>query len=156
MTRPLPKRTIGRIDRADFPDLGLQDIEIKIDTGAYTGAIHCHNIAIVRHEGVRMVRFNLLDPSHPHYDEQEFALPVHRVKRVKSSSGQTQNRIFIRTRILLFGELLPLELSLTDRSDMKYPVLLGRKLLKGRFVVDVARSNLSYRQKRKSGGRSRS
>lgn len=149
MKNPVEKIIIGRRDRADFPELGLFDIDVKVDTGAYTSSIHCHNIEVVEAAGGKRVRFNLLDPDHPDYDEKEFVLPIARIKHVKSSSGSSEKRFFIKTQILLFNELIDLELSLTDRSDMKFPVLLGRKLLKKRFIVDVARFNLSYRHKQK-------
>lgn len=154
MNNSVEKIVIGRRDRADFPSLGLFDIDVKIDTGAYTSSIHCHNIEVVAADGGKQVRFNLLDPSHADYDEKEFVLPIARVKYVKSSSGASEKRFFIKTQILLFEELIELELSLTDRSDMKFPVLLGRKLLKKRFIVDVARFNLSYRSKQKHSKRS--
>lgn len=145
------KTIIGRKDKADFPTLDLYDIDVKIDSGAYTSSIHCHNIELIRqNDKTSMVRFNLLDPDHPDYDEKEFLLPVQRIKNVKSSSGAAERRIFIKTDIILFGNSYPIELSLTDRSDMKYPVLLGRRLLKKGFIIDVARINLSYRRKKKS------
>lgn len=145
---PQEKRIIGRKDKVDFPELGLYEIDAKIDTGAYTSSIHCHHIRLYEKDGREMVQFNLLDPSHPDYNEKQFQLAVFRRKMVRSSSGHTETRIFIRTRVIIFEMPINLELSLTDRSDMKYPVLLGRKLLKDRFVVDVARVNLSHRQKR--------
>ncbi|RPI42243.1 MAG: peptidase, partial [Bacteroidetes bacterium] len=64
------KTILGRGDRADFPQLGLENIEIKIDTGAYTSSIHCHQIQEVIHEDRRMIRFRLLDPSHPKYHDR--------------------------------------------------------------------------------------
>jgi len=141
------KRIIGRIDKADFPDLDLFDIDVKIDTGAYTSSIHCHNINIIEKDHGRLVHFNLLDPSHPEYDEKDYLLPLHKTKIVKSSSGEAQERTFIKTFIVLYGRRLPIELSLTDRSDMRYPVLLGRKLLRHRFVVDVSQQHLSFHHK---------
>ena len=144
------KSVIGRKDKVDFPELDLIDIDVKIDTGAFSSAIHCHNIEIIDSDTAPKVRFNLLDPSHPDYDEKEFLLPVHSQKPVKSSSGEIENRIFIKTKILIFGKMRPIQLSLTDRSDMKFPVLIGRKLLKGKFVVDVAKRDLSFLAKYKS------
>lgn len=141
------KIIIGRVDKADFPDLELYDIDVKIDTGAYTSSIHCHNIDIIEEDGKRLVHFNLLDPSHPEYDEKDYVLPLHKTKKVKSSSGDAQVRTFIKTSIILYRRRIPIELSLTDRSDMRYPVLLGRKLLKKRFVVDVFQSFLSFHHK---------
>ncbi len=143
-------KILGRKDKADFPDLDLINIDVKIDTGAYTSSIHCHNIMVDESGSIPNVRFNLLDPTHDGYNEKEYILPVHQIKDVKSSSGETERRIFIKTRVRLFGKLLDLELSLTDRSDMKYPVLLGRKLLKnGYFLVNVRRINRSYKRKLK-------
>ncbi|MBN1483003.1 peptidase [candidate division KSB1 bacterium] len=141
------KIIIGRSDKADFPELYLFDIDVKIDTGAYSSAIHCHNIKIIGDAGQRKVHFNLLDPSHSEYNEKEYILPVHKTKRVKNSSGESSERIFIKTKIMIYGRSIPVELSLTDRSEMKFPVLLGRKLLKKRFVVDVSKKNLSFNQK---------
>jgi len=144
------KTFLGRKDRADFPQLGLENIDIKIDTGAYTASIHCHHIEEISRDGNRLIRFRLLDPSHPKYHERIFTSADYREKLVKSSFGTTEKRFVIKTNIVLFGEELPVELSLTERGEMKYPVLIGRKLLKGRFIVDVSRLNLSYRQKRKN------
>ncbi len=146
----MEKIIIGRKDKIDLPDLALFNIDAKIDTGAYTSSIHCYQIQLTKNNGVATVRFKLLDPSHPDYNEREFLLPVHQFKSVKSSSGHTEERIFIKTNILIFDQLFEIELSLTDRSDMKHPVLIGRKLLKNRFIVDVSKFNLSYRQKRRS------
>jgi hypothetical protein len=143
------KRIIGRIDKADFPELELYDIDIKIDTGAYTSSIHCHNIDVSEKDGSAWVQFNLLDPSHPEYDEKEFLMPVSRIKSVKSSSGESQERTFIKTYIVIYGRKFPIELSLTDRADMRFPVLIGRKLLRHRFVVDVTQKHLSVQLKNK-------
>ncbi len=151
--RKREKLVIGRKDKLDLPALALFDIDAKIDTGAYTGAIHCHNIELIPHPEGEKVKFNLLDPSHEDYNEQQFILPVHRKKRVKSSSGNVENRVFIQTEIKILGSTYMAELSLTDRSDMRYPVLIGRKLLKKRFLVDVDRINVSYRKKKKNASR---
>ena len=143
------KSVLGRKDRADFPQLGLENIDIKIDTGAYTSSIHCHQIEEISCDGNRQIRFQLLDPTHPSYHERVFTWADYREKMVKSSFGTTEKRFVIQTNIVLFGEEIPVELSLTERGEMKYPVLIGRKLLRGRFAVDVSRSNISYRLKRK-------
>jgi len=147
-------KILGRKDKADFPELGLFDIDVKIDTGAYTSSIHCHNIRLDDSLPDLHVCFNLLDPSHAGYNEKEYMLPVYQIKDVKSSSGESERRIFIKTNIRLFGKRYELDLSLTDRSDMKYPVLLGRKLLKkGQFLVNVRRVNRSYKLKLKYGSK---
>jgi len=141
------KQIIGRKDKVDFPKMRLYDVDAKIDTGAYTSAIHCHNIKIKEKDGSRYVSFNLLDPSHPNYNDRRFRVLLYAKKRIKNSFGKSEERCIIKTVITLFGEKYDIELSLSDRSKMDYPVLLGRKLLKKGFMVDVSKGNLSYRQK---------
>ena len=141
------KIVIGRRDKIDLPKLSLYDVDAKIDTGAYTSSIHCRNIKVIEKDGVKKIRFNLLDPTHPSKSNKRITLPVQAKRRIKNSSGQAEERYIIKTQILLFGQVFDIELSLTDRSRMEYPVLLGRKLLSNRFIVDVAEANLSYREK---------
>ncbi len=140
---------IGRLDKADFPLLGLEDIEVKVDTGAYTSSIHCHNIEEVKTSKGTYLHFNILDPSHPEYDEKVFRLKKYDKTVVKSSTGHTEDRFVIKTKVILFDKILPVELTLSDRKDMKYPILLGRKLLMNKFMVDVSRVNVSYDLKTK-------
>ena len=140
---------IGRKDKVDFPKLGLYDIDAKVDTGAYTSSIHCRDLKVIDKDGEKHIRFSLVSPSHPSYNKL-IARPIYAKRSVKNSFGQIDKRYIIKTQISLFGERLDIELSLTDRSKMDYPVLLGRKLLNKRFVVDVSQSDLSYRQKNKT------
>ncbi|MGM0545137.1 MAG: ATP-dependent zinc protease [Bacteroidota bacterium] len=136
-------KTIGRIESIHFPEWDLYDIDAKIDTGAYTSSLHCHHIKPVEKEDGEYVRFNLLDPSHETYNGKLFELPIHRKKVVKSSNGSTEERFVVKTKVQLFDRLLTAELSLTDRSEMRYPVLVGRKLINGRFLVDVSQKYLT-------------
>jgi len=137
------KRKIGRIDKADFPLLDLSDIEVKIDTGAFTSTIHCKNV-VVENNYLKCV---LLDPEHPSYHEREFIFDEYDVRVVKSSNGKSQARYRILTEIELFGKRHPIFLTLSDREEMKFPVLLGRKFLTKRFVVDINKTNLSHKRK---------
>ncbi len=142
------KLLIGRRDKADFPDLELEEIEVKVDTGAHTSSIHCHDIEPVDIDGKPHVKFKLLDPEHPAYNHKEFCLPIFKSKFVKSSNGVKELRCIIRTRILISKRPFLIELSLTDRSEMKYPVLLGRKAINGRFIVDVSLLNDNYNNRK--------
>lgn len=141
------KKLIGRSDKADFPELNLYDIDIKIDTGAYTSAIHCHKIKEKVIDGQPVISFVLLDPSHPQYNKKEYQTKVHKRKLVKSSNGKAEKRYIIKTKITLFGKKYAIELSLSERGEMRYPVLIGRKLLREKFIVDSDLSNLSYQLK---------
>lgn len=143
------KKTIGRRELVDFPDLGLFEIEAKVDTGAYTSAIHCSDI----HEettlaGTKEICFELLDPSHPAYNHKRFRFGKYSLRGIKNSFGDVQERYIIRTKIRLYNEEYEAEFSLSDRSDMKYPVLLGRALIRRRYVVDVAKKHLAWKSKR--------
>lgn len=138
---------VGRLERINFPQLNLFDIDAKVDTGAYTSSLHCHHIKEFEKEGSKFVKFNLLDPSHETYNEKLFELPVYRTKVVKSSNGSTEERFVIKTEVQLFEQLFEAELSLTDRSAMKYPVLLGRKMINDRFLVDVSQKYLTKKNR---------
>jgi len=138
-------KTIGRVDKVDLPLLGLNDLDAKIDTGADSCSIHCHNIEII--DAGKKVRFNLLDPEHNEYNEKEFELDVERITSVKSSSGHAQERVFIKSTITIFGESYDAEISLANRKRMKYPMLIGRRFLRSRFLVDVSKKDLSHRMK---------
>ena len=133
-----------------FPELDIDAIEAKIDTGAYTSAIHCSNIhEETAPDGTKEIALDLLDPSHPQYNHKKLKFSEYDLREIKSSFGEVQERYVIRTKIKFFDEEFEEEFSLSDRSDMKYPVLIGRKLLKGRFIVDVSRKNVSQKFKNK-------
>lgn len=142
------KYIIGRSDIADFPELNLKNISVKIDTGAFTSSIHCHHIRVEKLDNQSVLKFNLLDPEHPLYHEKEFQVIDFNQKIVKNSFGESEERFIISTEILLFGETYPIDLSLTNRGTMKFPVLLGRRLLE-RFLVDVSKQNISYKLKQR-------
>ena len=134
---------IGRIERMDIPEWLLFGLEAKIDTGAFSSSIHCHRIEAFIKNSQKWVRFSLLDPEHEAYNNKIFELPISDVREVKSSNGLTESRYFVRARIQLNDRIIDTELSLTDRSEMKFPVLLGRKFLMNRFLVDVAKAHTS-------------
>jgi len=144
------KTIIGRKDKADFPALGLTDIEIKMDTGAYTSTIHCHSIIEKEEDGKRYVIFQLLDPAHEQFQEKEIVQEIFREKIVKNSFGTSEKRYVIETDILLFGSKHSIQISLSRRGEMRTPVLLGRRFLMGKFIVDTAKFNLSHKLKKKA------
>ena len=142
-------KIIGRIDKADFPELNLRNINIKVDTGAFTSSIHTHDVKEIELNGEKHIEFKLLDPSHPKYENIIFKVKSYEVKTLKSSFGNSEQRFIIKTNILIFDQEYPIEMSLSDRSDMKFPVLLGRKFLNKRFIVDTSLKNVSSKLKRR-------
>lgn len=142
--------TIGREDKADFPEFHLEDIDIKIDSGAYTSSIHCANIKEVEENGKKLLKFTLLDPEHTLYNHKEFTTDDYASKLVKSSNGIAEERYRIYTEIIIFNEKFPIYLTLTERKDMKFPILLGRKFLNKKFVIDTIKKNVSHKLKYKN------
>ncbi|WP_370088662.1 ATP-dependent zinc protease [Ekhidna sp.] len=135
------KQLIGRLDVIDLPDLGVKDIHAKIDTGAYRSSLHCKKV----HEEQGVLYFTL----HTDTGYQEYATKEWTQKVVKSSNGKAQKRYVIKTRMKIYGKNYMASISLTDRSEMKNPLLIGRKML-SHFIVDVTQKNLSY--SKKTGG----
>jgi hypothetical protein len=131
------KKEIGRRERADFPTLGLKDIEVKIDTGAFTSSIHCADIKEIDSR----LHCKFLDENHPSYNHMELVFEDYEMTVIKSSNGITENRYQIKLPILFGKKIYDIELTLTDRAEMKYPVLIGRKFLQGKFIVDVSKLN---------------
>jgi hypothetical protein len=141
------KITIGRNDKADFPELSLSDIDVKIDSGAYTSSIHCSNIKEITLNKKALIQFTLLDPDHPFYNNKEFTSKNYTSKIVKSSNGISETRFMIHTEIIIFNKKFPIYLTLSERKEMKFPILLGRKFLNKKFVIDTIKKNLSYKLK---------
>ena len=139
----MPKKFIGRIDKADFPALDLIDIDIKIDTGAYTSSIHCHKY--YEEDGVLKCLF--YDKGHPNYNGKKILFKNYTTTKVKSSNGIVQHRYKVKTSIFIFNKKYSIHLTLNDRDDMKYPILIGRKFLLKKFVVDVTLKNVSFQEK---------
>lgn len=141
------KFVIGRSDRIDLPDLELFDLDAKTDTGAYTSAIHYHHAEVIMKDGKKVLHFTLLDPQHPNYNDRSFYFEKYTERNIKNSFGQSEKRYIIKTTIRLFGEDFISEFSLSNRGNLKFPLLLGRKLLRKKFLVDVSKRNLSYKEK---------
>jgi len=143
------KHTIGRFDTVDLPQMDLFGLSAKVDTGAFTCAIHFHHAEVIEKEGKKVLHFTLLDPSHAEYNDKDFYFEEFTTRQIKNSFGHSEERYVIETEIVLFGKVYVTEFSLSDRGSLKFPILLGRKLLRQDFVVDVARTNLSLKQKTK-------
>jgi hypothetical protein len=142
------KTVIGRRDRIDLPEVGITGIRAKIDSGAYGCAIHCSDIGIISKDGKERLSFVLLDPEHPQFTGTVHSFEHFRDKKVKNSGGETEHRYSVVTDVVIFGQRIRTEFSLTDRSSMRYPILLGRKFLRGRFLVDVSLRDVSHKKRK--------
>ena len=126
---------IGRTTKLSFPEIGLNNISAKVDTGAYTSSIHCGSIEKINEKQVRCI---FLDAEYKSFSGMEYTFDIIKEVSVKSSNGIKERRIVIQTKVVVNEKEFDIYLTLTDRKDMKFPVLLGRKFLKNRFLVDVS------------------
>lgn len=143
------KHKLGWKDKIDFVDFGLDNVGVKIDTGATTSVLHCSSIELVKRYRKQYVKFIPLDPSFAQFTGKEYTLPFHKEKLIKNSFGQGENRYIVLTAVRMFGKLYDMEISLRDRANLEFPVLLGRRFIRGKFIVDVAKANASYKKKLK-------
>ncbi len=131
---------IGRMVLISLPDQGLEDIKAKADTGAYHSAIHCHDVRVVKSvDGKDVLSVRFLDPAHSSYNNKELTFKKFSTASVTSSFGQKQERYIVRLKVVIDGRTYEEEFTLADRSSMRFPILLGRTLLKNRFMVDVSK-----------------
>ncbi|HMP99744.1 MAG TPA: RimK/LysX family protein [Cyclobacteriaceae bacterium] len=138
-------QTLGRSDMLDLPDLGIENVPVKIDTGAYTSCIHCISAKEISNLGLEVV-ISLEDHNH-HFEQRSFLFKDFSTRLIKNSSGVTEERYIIKTAVVIYAEKYQTEFSLNPRGNMRFPVLLGRRILRKRFVIDVAKKNLSYKHK---------
>ena len=134
------KIIIGSLETITLPDLAITDIQVRVDTGAKTSSLHVDNITKFKKNGKVMVRFDL----HPDVYNVENMIsceaPIHDIRRVKSSNGTAEQRYVISTPVKLGSELWPIEITLTDRSDMSYLMLFGREAIGERFLIDPSKA----------------
>ncbi|WP_291778989.1 RimK/LysX family protein [Cecembia sp.] len=141
-------KIIGRKEKISLPEWGIKNISAKVDTGAYTSSIHCEFWEERLENEVPVLYFKVLDPSHKKYNGKLFHTKSFTQKKVKNSFGHEELRYKVSTKVLMFEEEFEAEFTLSDRSKMRSPILLGRKMLKGRFRVDVQEINLSIKSKK--------
>ncbi|MEZ6016784.1 MAG: RimK/LysX family protein [Planctomycetota bacterium] len=132
--RTLP--IVGWREWVALPDLGVERIKVKVDTGARSSAIHAFSPERVRRGGRDLVRFSLHPlqrRSEPHLDTEAELIDV---RDVRSSMGHTEQRFVIVTNLTLLGTTWPIELFIARRDHMGFRMLLGREAIRDRFLVD--------------------
>lgn len=133
-------RAIGWREWLSLPELHIDRIKAKVDTGARSSSLHASNVERFTHRRRDMVRFRI----HPVQRKSSVVIdaeaPLHDMRHVRSSSGEAEERPVIVTTLELMGERWPIELTLTRRDVMGFRMLLGRQAIRGRFTVDPGRS----------------
>jgi len=137
---------IGWREWVGLPELGVQMVKAKIDTGARSSALHAWNIKPFEKDGAPWVAFELHPMQRDNHVVIECAAPLLGKRRVRSSSGVIQTRFAIETVLELGVRRWPIEITLTNRDEMGFRMLLGRTALRRRVMIDPSRSFLSTRR----------
>lgn len=142
------KKRVGRSELIDFPELGFKSIPAKIDTGAFTSSVAFKSAKERKIKGEHILEIEFDEVFYSRRRTQrKFHFLEFEKKVVKNSFGNSEERYLVETNVRIFGEAYNTEFTLGKRTNMKFPVLLGRKFLESRFFVDVSYINLSYRKK---------
>lgn len=134
------RKTIGWREWVRLPRLGDAVVKAKVDTGARTSTLHAYDINELERDGEPWISFRF----HPNQrdEETEIAAEARVVDRrtITPSNGQSELRYVVETEVVMDGEAIPIELTLSRRDAMEFRMLLGRRALHGRFMVDPKRS----------------
>ena len=144
-----PLVIIGWREWVSLPELGIRHIKAKIDTGARSSSLHAFDITPFTRDDTPMVGFSV----HPVQRRENFSVqceaPIHDIRSVRSSSGEARDRYVSQTPVIWVGEKWIVELTLADRTEMGFRMLIGREAVRGRMLVDPGRSYFGGRRKRK-------
>jgi len=134
------KPVIGWREWVALSDLGVERMKAKIDTGARTSAIHAFDIELYKKRGQDWVRFAVHPYQKNDTDIRTCTCPVQESRVVTNSGGSQERRLVIETQLTLGNQKWPIEMTLTNRDQMGFRILLGRTAIKGRFLVDPGKS----------------
>jgi hypothetical protein len=132
---------IGRAERVDFTGISL-NVPAKIDSGAFRSSVHASDIKEVKNkEGVKVLRFNLF--GHPCAPvKRPIEVDTYDKLSVKSSNGSVEERYEVTLKIKIGSKIFNTSFTLADRASNVFPVLIGRKALTGRYMIDTSRTSV--------------
>lgn len=131
---------IGWREWVGLPDLGIKKIKAKVDTGARSSSLHAFDLEELERDGEKWVRFSIHPVQRKSDKTIETEAQVLEYRSVRSSSGKASLRPVIMTNVTLLGISWPVELTLANRDEMGFRMLLGREAFRRRFVVDAGSS----------------
>lgn len=156
MNRTTHSNTLtGWREWVSLPDAGVDWIKAKIDTGARTSSLHAFDIEEFEREGEEWVRFRVKPWQDSQADATIVECPVHDRRAVRSSSGHAQERLVVNLAIRLVDRTIVSEVTLSNRDEMGFRMLIGREALRRGFAVDPARSFLGGRAPKETRRRNR-
>ncbi|WP_375749975.1 ATP-dependent zinc protease [Vibrio sp. HN007] len=131
---------IGNLELCNLPELGIFDLEVRVDTGAKTSSLHVDNIRRFRKKGKLFVEFDLHPDIYNLEQTVKCSAPVVDSRKIKSSNGESEQRYVIQTNFGIGGRTWPIEITLTNRQEMSYLMLLGREGMGDRVYVDPSKA----------------
>ena len=140
---------IGWREWLALPELGIRFIKAKIDTGARSSSLHAFDIEPFERDGNQWVSFKVHPVQRKEHWVIEATAPVLETRSIRSSSGESQVRTVIKTPVRLLGQIFDIELTLADRNEMGFRMLLGREAFRRRFLIDPGKSYLNGVPKKK-------
>ncbi|MCA9068817.1 MAG: ATP-dependent zinc protease [Planctomycetaceae bacterium] len=141
---------IGWREWVGLPDLGIESIKAKVDTGARSSSLHAFDVEKFEQDGLTWVRFQIHPVQRKTKPSLEVEAKVLEYRSVRSSSGKASMRPVIITQLNLLGQSWPVELTLANRDEMGFRMLLGREAFRERFLVDAGKSYYGGQPKRRS------
>lgn len=137
-----PPAAIGWREWVSLPELGIDAVKVKIDTGARSSALHAFDVETFHRRGKTMIRFKVHPQQRDSRTTVSAVAELLEYRRVKSSGGHETLRPVVLTVVQLLGQSWPIELTLVSRDAMGFRMLLGRQAVRGRFLVDPGKSYL--------------
>ncbi len=135
-----PVPVVGWREWVALPELGIDSVKAKIDTGARSSSLHAFDMKRFRRRGVSMIRFKVHPIQHDYHTVVEAEAELTDLRKVRSSSGVETLRPVIATPVVLGGGSWTIEVTLVRRDAMGFRMLLGRQAIRGRATVDPAAS----------------
>jgi len=137
-----PMKILGWREYCSLPSLGCKKIKVKVDSGAKTSSLHAYNLKYYKRNNKQYVKFDIHTFENKTPVSIETKARVLEFRKVKSSNGHVEERPVVETEIILLGETWKIELTLTNRDEMGFKMLLGREAIKKRFLINPAKSFL--------------
>ena len=133
-------RIIGWREWVSLPELGIDHIKVKVDTGARSSSLHAFDVEYYKSAGKEFVKFKVHPEQRNTRKTSLCRAKILEFRNIKSSNGQVQRRPVILTKIEMLGEKWPIEITLTNRDEMGFRMLLGRESFRKKFLVDAGKS----------------
>lgn len=140
------KDVIGRVEKVSLPEASVFKVSARIDTGAKTSAIWASGI---KAEPQGQISFYLFGKSSPLYTGQKLTSDSYTVTAVASSNGMVEKRYKVKMLVRIGGRKINAAFTLANRSRQVYPILIGRNVLRGKFIVDVTKGEPLVEDERK-------